>query len=207
MSFKGGKKSNVHKSKEGYDLYAGLYDKTLEFLDSFERNELKRMIYSAKGKKVLDVGCGTGRLFPEFQKMNFDITGIDVSQKMIDIAKNRCHKAKLLVGDVENLPFKDDSFDVVVASFVVVHLKYLEKAFSEIYRVLKNGGVFIITNINQKKAPKLKMSTTQEIVIKSFYHMPKEVIKSLENEFFKINEEKFLYDGEIWINQIIKASK
>ena len=188
-------------------MYAGLYDKTLEFLDSFERNELKRMIYSAKGKKVLDVGCGTGRLFPEFQKMNFDITGIDVSQKMIDIAKNRCHKAKLLVGDVENLPFKDDSFDVVVASFVVVHLKYLEKAFSEIYRVLKNGGVFIITNINQKKAPKLKMSTTQEIVIKSFYHMPKEVIKSLENEFFKINEEKFLYDGEIWINQIIKASK
>jgi len=207
MSFKGGKKSNVHGVKEGYDIYAGFYDKTLGFLDSFEKDELKKIILSAGGKDVLDVGCGTGRLFPFLFQSEKNVTGIDLSPKMIAIAKKKFAKAELLVGDIKSMPFPDKSFDVVVAAFVVVHLKTLREFFREVHRVLKDGGVFIVTNINQRKAPKLKISPKEEIVIKSFYHMPKEIVKGLEEEFFTIEEEKLLYEGEIWINQIIKARK
>lgn len=207
MSFKGGKKSNVHKSQEGYDLYAENYDKTLGFLDSFEKDELKKMIIKTGGKKVLDLGCGTGRLFPFLVESGKNLTGLDISSKMIEKARKKYPKIESIIGDSENLPFKDNSFDIVISAFVVVHLKNIEKTFSEVYRVLKNGGAFIVTNINQKKAPKLKLDTKNKIVIKSFYHMPKEVKTALENNLFIIEEEKIIYDGEVWINQIIRARK
>ncbi|MFA6992185.1 MAG: class I SAM-dependent methyltransferase, partial [Candidatus Gracilibacteria bacterium] len=179
MSFRGGKKSNVHDSENGYNLYAPYYDKTLNFLDTFEQDELLKMLMKTRGKKVLDAGCGTGRLVPILSKLGRNVTGIDISAKMIDIAKKKFPKQKFAVGNIEKMTFKDSSFNIVIASFVIVHLKMLPKFFAEVHRILKDGGVFILTNINQRKAPKLKIGQKDEVVIKSFYHMPKEVIKHL----------------------------
>ncbi len=112
-----------------------------------------------------------------------------------------------VLADVNNLPFSSESFDIVLATFMIVHIKDLNPVFDEIYRVLKNKGRFILSNINQKKAPKLRLLNREEIVIRSFYHMPKHVIEALESSLFTIKKEEFVYEDKTWVNQIIEAVK
>lgn len=207
MSYKGDKKSNVYSSEEGYEMWAEEYDKSLGYLDSFEENIFLRFLGDLERKKVLDIGCGTGRAIPELKHRGGEVVAADLSAKMLDLTSKKFPGIKTVVADIEDLPFEDESFDMVVAMFVVVHLGDLQRAFDEAYRVLKNGGIFILSNINQKKAPKLKLPEGNEIVIKSFYHMPKNLITELENSFFKIDKEEFVYENEVWVNQIVKALK
>lgn len=206
MSYKGKNKSNYFEPKEGYDLYAEFYGKKSDYLDSFEQGVLIKMAGDLSGKHVLDLACGTGRIIPKLLEKKADITGIDVSAEMLKIAQKKFPKAKFLQGNMEQLPFTENSFDLVIAAFAIVHLKSLDKVFGEVYRVLKDNGIFVLTNINQKKAPKLKMGR-ESIVIGSYYHIPKHVLKALEENLFQIQEEKFIYEKGIWINQLIKAQK
>lgn len=207
MTYKDNKKSIVFDSKEGYDKYAKLYDKKLEFLNSFEKNMLMKMAGDVKGKKVLDIGCGTGRLARVLIEKNADYTGVDISEEMLKIAKKKNTKGKFLEADIEELPFEDESFDVIICAFVIVHVGDLKEAFREAYRVLKKGGIFVVTNINQKKAPKLFDADGFPLYITSYYHIPKHVISALEEAFFTIEDEDFINEKAIWINQIVKAVK
>ena len=200
-------KGKVLNSKEGYNLYSSTYEKNTAYLNSFEKNIVLEFMGNLTGKKALDLGCGTGRLVKDLINSGAEVVGIDISDEMIKIMKNKFPKVKSLVADSENLLFDDSSFDFVIASFFIVHLKNLTKTFDEIYRVLKDGGKFVLTNINQRKAPKLDLGSGKKIVIQSYYHRPEDVIKALENSFFKIEKEEFVKDGKVWINQIIKVKK
>lgn len=96
--------------------------------------------------RILDIGCGHG----DFLKPVYDKTphtyGVDPDQEALD--KNTLIKNKV-VGVVENLPFESNFFDLVVSEFVLEHLDNPNKAFREIYRVLKPGGkvVFLTPNV------------------------------------------------------------
>lgn len=207
MPKKGDRKPDVMNVKNGYAVWAKSYDQDLSYLDSFEKENFWAILGKVKGKKVLDAGCGTGRLVPELVQMGADITCLDVSAEMLEVLRRKYPKIKTVNADVCRMPFEDDCFDVVIASFLIVHLRDLSPAFREIYRVLKPGGSFVLTNINQRKAPKLSLKTGGAIVIKSQYHMPKHVIKALKEDLFTIEEEEFVYEGDMWVNQIIKAVK
>lgn len=200
------KKVKVYGSVEGYDKYAPFYDASNSFLDSFERYDLFEMLGEVSGKKVLDLGCGTGRMTANLVKFGGEVTGLDVSPGMIEVAKKNLRSTEFVVGDCENLPFGDASFDMVVATFLIVHLKEMRKCFDEVYRVLKPGGIFLVTNVNQRKEPKLE--TDDEVLkIESFYHRPENVTKELEDCFFDLMEERMVDEGGVWINQIVKAKK
>lgn len=104
--------------------------------------------------RVLDIGCGYGRLSGELLKKSpkIKVFGIDIAQRYVDLYnKALSPKGKAVRGDVCNLPFKDHSFDLV---FVVTTLMYLTdyqdqlKAIKEISRVLKPGGWFVIIERN-----------------------------------------------------------
>ena len=209
--------SKLHTSKDGYAKYADSYDKTAKHLNSFEQNLIKRLLPDLADKHVVDLGAGTGRIFDILKQKNAilpstKLTAVDLSPEMLAELSSKHPEAKAIEANIEKLPLPDESADVVIAAFVIVHLKFLEKAFAEIARILKPGGILVLTNINQRKAPKLKTKQGEEIVIQSYYHIPKQVIEALEYEFLEIENEEFIYapgvkDQEIWINQIIKAKK
>lgn len=207
MSFKGGKKSNVYDVEEGYNLYATAYDDSLGYLNSFEGDLFLKLVGDIKGKKVLDVGAGTGRIIHNLNMAGGEVTAVDLSENMLKVLKKKFPRIEAKQGDIEELPFEDETFDVVVATFVIVHLRELQDAFDEVYRVLKPGGVFIVTNINQKKAPKLKTRDNKTVVIKSHYHRPENVVEALEKSFFKIEANEYLNEKKVWVNQIVRAVK
>ena len=105
------------------------------------------LIGDVQGKKVLDAGCGYGYYSVLMAERGARVTGIDISERMIELAKQNARMASIecqfLVCDMQDLRvFTENSFDMVISSIVVGYLDNLEKAFSEVFRVLKCNGVF-----------------------------------------------------------------
>lgn len=199
-------KIKVINSKAGYNLAADDYARREKYWDSFEKDMVLPMLGDLKNKKVLDVGAGTGRLATRMAKLGADVTALDISEEMLKKFHVQRSMFNIVVGDAESLPFVDESFDVAVATFLIVHLKDLRRFFDEAYRVLKNGGLFLVTNINQRKAPTVKTKDGL-IEIESYYHRPEAVIEILEELAFSVEQNKFVMEGENWVNQIILCEK
>jgi SAM-dependent methyltransferase len=108
-----------------------------------------------KGSFVLDLGCGAGNDCFIARKLvgeNGKVTGIDFTAAMLEKAKVNLEKTgfknvDFIKGDIENMPLPDNSYDVVISNCVLNLVPDKEKAFSEIYRVLKHGGHFCISDV------------------------------------------------------------
>lgn len=99
-------------------------------------------------KRVLDVGCGRGDLVVEFSKIGVEIYGIDILEESITRSFREEAKDKVCIADAERLPFKQGSFDLVIAHHVIEHLHNPELFIRETHRVLRKGGVvFCVTTI------------------------------------------------------------
>lgn len=105
-----------------------------------------------KDYTVLDLGCGGGRNIEYFLTKASKVYGLDHSNTSVKMASEINKKAidtgrcQILVGDVKNLPFQDESIDIVTAFETIYFWNDIEKCFKEIYRVLKKEGQFLICN-------------------------------------------------------------
>ena len=99
-----------------------------------------------KGRKLLDVGCGAGIHIKHYLKKGAKCLGMDLSKTMIELAKKNCPDVDFKTGSVVKLPYQNSSFDIVTASLVIDYVKDLNKAFSEVRRVLKKGGLFFYSD-------------------------------------------------------------
>lgn len=102
------------------------------------------------GGRILEVGVGTGLSLPQYAPAN-RVVGVDISQRMLDVARKRVEKRGLRnieaieVADAEALPFESNSFDVAVAQYVVTACPNPEKALDELARVVRPAGEVIVT--------------------------------------------------------------
>lgn len=125
-----------------------------------------------KGKKILDIGCADGYKLAEFT--DSDCYGIDPSQKAIDAGLERFPRLKLQVGVSHDLPYADDTFDVVWLNFVFHWLdrSKLMKTVSEIDRVLKDGGTLVISDFSvplPQKRPYFHRTDVEMFTYKQYY--------------------------------------
>jgi len=98
-------------------------------------------------KKVLDVGCYDGTISALIKQLGNNVFGIDVSEKAVEIARERGIDAR--VWDLDNrLPFPDESFDVVVAGEVIEHVREIDFLVQEFWRVLRRPGYAVVTTPN-----------------------------------------------------------
>lgn len=110
-----------------------------------------------KLKRILDLGCGTGRHSVYLAKKGFDVYGIDIAEEGIKQArqwlKGEGLNANLKIGSIyEKLPYKNDFFDAVISTYTIHHQKIenIRKTIQEIERILKPGG-FIFINVRRRK--------------------------------------------------------
>ena len=97
------------------------------------------------GARVLDVGCGTGFHVARLRERGFDVVGVEPGEELRSRARANNPGARIEDGDMENLDFPDASFDGVLAIEVIRHVPHPELAVAEAARVLRPGGVAIIT--------------------------------------------------------------
>lgn len=96
---------------------------------------------------VLDVACGTGDMVVELLKYGCTVTGVDLSEEMMAIARQKAPAATFMLADAEHLPFPDEAFDAVTCAFGVRNFVHLEQGLSEMLRVLKPGGTMVILEL------------------------------------------------------------
>src|SRR5207248_7575568 len=100
------------------------------------------------GAKILDAGCGPGEVAAAMIHSGYDVWGVDIAEPMIVHARQRCDSEQFRVGDIEDIPFNDSTFDAVVCLGVIEYLDTELGALKEIDRVLKPGGCAVISTPN-----------------------------------------------------------
>ena len=147
-----GKKEQVTQM---FDNISGNYDslnRVISFgIDISWRKKVVALLKEKKPQNILDIATGTGDLAINLVATGAkEIVGLDISPGMLEVGKNKVAEKNLtktiemIVGDSENLPFKEHSFDAVTVAFGVRNFENLEKGLSEILRVLKPTGTLVI---------------------------------------------------------------
>ena len=194
--------------KSGYDRYAHEYDSRSKYWDSFEKNTLMPYIEEAKGKTVLDAGAGTGRVTARLDAAGANVTALDVSPEMLAILSKKLPRIKTIEADMEEpLPFEDDSFDMIFSSMAIVHIKKTEPFLDECYRILKDDGKLILTNIHYR-SPLFLYDEKGKYTIQCYNHFPRHLRKEAEELAFGVEDEIIVTEGDdVWVSQVLVLKK
>lgn len=153
--YKNSDTSKKEQVTEMFDTISKEYDglnRVISFgIDVKWRNKVVKIVGKEQPENILDIATGTGDLAINLAATNAkEIIGLDISNGMLEVGRKKITSKKLeniismVIGDSENLPFEDNTFDAITVAFGVRNFENLEKGLSEILRVLKPNGIFVI---------------------------------------------------------------
>jgi len=207
----------IFQNTRAYDEIALLFSSTREYIWK-DIKPLKR--FATKEHRILDIGCGNGRLYQLFEDLSIEFTGIDISANLIKIAEEKYPDATFIVGDMRKLPFEEGSFDIAYSIAAVHHLppEGQQEVLHEVARVLVPGGLFVMTNWNflgrwtKKRIEKGRylIGDTPDHIIANFISgdkktdaprhywniTPEQMMKMAESTGFVIVEQYYSKNGE-----------
>lgn len=149
-----------HYSETLYSEITDEYDETRwhgkgQFIDLLQKELLYKVLENCgikNANRILDVGAGTGRFVIPFAKKGYDTYGIDISENMLQIAKNKAGdlpNLHLEKANAKNIPFPDNYFDFITSYRVLIHIPDYEIVVKEMYRILKPDG-YVLVEFNNK---------------------------------------------------------
>jgi demethylmenaquinone methyltransferase/2-methoxy-6-polyprenyl-1,4-benzoquinol methylase len=189
-----GKKEQVAQMFDNIsENYDGL-NRVISFgIDVKWRKKVVAIIGKNNPKQILDIATGTGDLAIMMAGLNPDkVIGLDISAGMLEVGKQKIAKANLsdkiemIVGDSENMPFDDNTFDAITVSFGVRNFANLNNGLKEIKRVLKPGGTFVV----------LETSVPTKFPYKQGYRFHTSVILPIIGKLFSKDKVAYSYLSE-----------
>ena len=177
-----------------FDTISGEYDGLNKIIslgtDASWKKKILQMVQLQHPTNILDIATGTGDLAILFAETSAkEIIGLDISQGMLDIGKKKIEAKKLntkiqmVLGDGENIPYPDNYFDVITVAYGVRNFENLEKGLSEILRVLKPNGTFII----------LETSVPTQFPFKQGYYVYTNFIMPTIGKLFSKDQKAYTY--------------
>lgn len=135
-----------------YESFASEFDSKMNMYDTNKRLEVFFEEFLStedlNGKSLLDAGCGTGWFSKIASEKGASVTSMDLGENLLAEVAKKCD-SKRVVGSILEIPFPENTFDVVVSSEVIEHTPDPYKALHEIYRVLKPGGIMVLSTPNK----------------------------------------------------------
>jgi ubiquinone/menaquinone biosynthesis C-methylase UbiE len=139
-----------HAGRNYYDDFSNWYEKQRHqgYHRVIDDLEIDLAVPFCKDKEILEAGCGTGLILRELASVAKSATGLDLSLGMARQAKER--GLPVVLGSITDLPFADESFDVVLSFKVLAHLQNIDRALQEIARVTRPKGHVILEFYNSQ---------------------------------------------------------
>ncbi len=165
-----------NKTKKFFKTVAHRWDHLKkEFFGEFDLNAVLEKKVISKGN-ITDLGCGTGELMERLASPLLDkLIGVDSSPEMLEQARLRLSEtgAQLRLGELEHLPMRNREMDTAVMNMVLHHISQPVSPISEAFRILKSGGVFVLSDFEKHSLEKVK-----QIMGGSWLGFEKEKIKA-----------------------------
>ncbi len=205
------------KVEKRYDRFSRFYD----FLDTFPglggaekrwRRHAIDMLGIRKGDRVVDIATGSGLIIPWIaEKEPAEIIGIDISRNMLGEAKKRAKKLgvgnlTLIRGDVERLPFRDESIERVISTFSLTTIPDYEKAIDEMLRIMKPEGAGVILDTGRPDKLWSRILHAFLVPVAKLFgrtHFDRDVCLSLSKKARIIERTEF-YGGMVYCILIVK---
>jgi SAM-dependent methyltransferase len=132
----------------GYARWAATYDRPGNPLISVEQPTVWRLLDALPAGRALDAACGTGRHGAHLAERGHDVTGVDGSPEMLEVARARVPNARFLEGDLRALPAEDGEFDVAVCALALGHCADLATPVAELARAVRSGGSLVLSDLH-----------------------------------------------------------
>lgn len=196
--YKNSDASKKQQVEDMFDTISGNYDGLNRVIslgtDTKWRKKVIKMVASLKPDSILDIATGTGDLAIKYAESipAKKIIGLDLSEGMLSMARKKvvgtqlADKVSFIKGDSEALPFESNSFDVISVSFGIRNFENLDKGLSEILRVLKPNGLFVI----------LETSVPVKTPFKQGYHLYTKRVLPLIGKLFSRDKVAYQYLSE-----------
>ncbi|NLY20438.1 MAG: methyltransferase domain-containing protein [Tissierellia bacterium] len=190
----------------GFDHWAENYDRDVDKSNEMDRypfaaydKVIEEVLYRVKasgGKSVLDIGFGTGVLTKSLYDLDFKITGIDFSEEMYKIAREKMPNARLLIHNFQDglsMEIANEEYDIAICTYAIHHLNYDEqcKFIYEVFENLREDGILVIGDVMTKSRTEMNyaMDIDGEIWDDSEYYIVVEELRNMitkrEIEFIK----------------------
>jgi ubiquinone/menaquinone biosynthesis C-methylase UbiE len=166
------------------------------------------------GKKMLDLGCGSGYHLAQYRERGFELTGVDGSEEMLKQARSINPGIEFHQGDVANVPLPDASFDYIVCIEVLRYLPDINPCLREIARLLKPGGTALVTAAPPLQAnlyPLVNRITAAARVgnlthLKQFFHSAGKLRSEFGRAGFAGIEVHGVYGGSmVWVERLVPS--
>jgi demethylmenaquinone methyltransferase/2-methoxy-6-polyprenyl-1,4-benzoquinol methylase len=192
--YKDSKETKKQQVTTMFDTIAGNYDhlnRVISFgIDVSWRKKVIALITEKSPENALDIATGTGDLAISLVETGAKkVVGLDISKGMLEIGRQKVadlgldQQIEMIVGDSENLPFDDNTFDAITVAFGVRNFENLELGLSEILRVLKPSGTFVV----------LETSVPEKFPFKQGYHFYTKMILPLIGKLFSKDKVAYKY--------------
>ncbi len=167
--------------------FAGLYDASFGLLLRRIHRRIAKIAGRHGCRQVIDLGCGTGAQCIVLHNNKFDVTGVDMSPKMLEVARKKSSpEIDYIRGDIEKTGFEDGSFDCAIISFVI-HMNSTENErtiLDEAKRIVREGGIIVITDYGMPSTFKGRVA---ELLVK--------IIENLAIGEHKKNYRRYMENG------------
>lgn len=211
MSYKS-KWTKILDSELWYNMIADQYGKYHKHLDSFFDFDLSRFIdKGVEALNVADLWAWDGRVLKYFKKIKFQkYVACDIADKLLEKHPEQWWKVQKVVCDLnENLPFEDSSFNVATSFFVLEHIENIDWLFGEVYRILSNGGKWIIGHFPQRREFEWqsgKWKNLEKFKIQQYTHKLDWLKKIAEYNFFDFKYQEIVENNTL-IGYLIICTK
>ncbi|OGE71321.1 hypothetical protein A3H40_03765 [Candidatus Daviesbacteria bacterium RIFCSPLOWO2_02_FULL_38_15] len=134
---------------KGYQAWAETYDSVPNLLIQVEEPVVRSVLKKFKPGDALDAACGSGRYSEFLNFLGHKVTGVDLSPDMLSQArKNRSKQINFLQGDLTEIPLNDETVDLEICALALTHFPNIDKALSELSRVVRSKGHIVISDIH-----------------------------------------------------------
>jgi len=143
-----------------FSTIADRYDLITRLLSYGQDRRWKARVVALSGARpglcALDLACGTGDIARALAAQGADVVGLDITHRMLQLAKAKGITARFVTGDMLGLPFRDEAFDIVTTGYGLRNVPDLPGAIAEMRRVLRPGGVLLSLDFDRPRNPAIR---------------------------------------------------